>query len=245
MDILTACHLGPTPYREGLALQEALVSARSEGATGDWLLFPDHPPVLTVGRTGGPESLKADAATLRARGVEVFEVARGGDITWHGPGQLVAYPIVGLSRVGRDLHVFLRHLEGAVIETLEGWGLAGQRVAGRTGVWVEGEKIASIGIAVRRWVGYHGIALNVAPDLAGFDLIHPCGLRDVRMTSMSRRLGPRCPSLAEVRAALAEHLARRLGYGQVEWAPSSTARSVRWPAATAALDGAAASGGRG
>ena len=114
--ILSVCHLGPTPYREALALQEGLVSARASGTTGDWLLYPDHSPVLTIGRGGNPESLIADAATLKGRGIELFEVARGGDVTWHGPGQLVGYLIADLSRHGRDLHRFLRDLEQSLIE---------------------------------------------------------------------------------------------------------------------------------
>ncbi len=218
-----AVHLGATSYREGLALQEALVAARAEGRTGDWVLFPDHPPVLTVGRSPSAGSLLADRETLARRGIEVFEVARGGDITWHGPGQLVGYPIVDLGRRGRDLRRYLRDLEEAVIRVLARWGLSGERVDGRTGVWVEGEKIASIGVAVRRWVGYHGLALNVAPDLEGFELIHPCGLRGIHMTSMASRLGPRAPSLAEVRQAVATALAEVLEHPEPEWVPAERA----------------------
>jgi len=218
MTTLNACHLGPTSYREGLSLQEALVRARADGRTGDWLLFPDHPPVLTVGRGAAPGGLVADAGTLAARGIEIFEVARGGDITWHGPGQLVGYAIADLSLRDRDLHRFLRGLEAALIDLLRGFGIESMRVPGRTGVWVEGEKIASLGIAVRRWVSYHGFALNVAPDLSFFELIHPCGLRGVRMTSVAERLGARAPSLSEARAAAAAAVALRLGYDRVRWA---------------------------
>ena len=219
MPTLHVCALGPTTYREGLAIQETLVRLRAEGATGDWLLFPDHPSVLTIGRQPSEGNLRVDAAALERLGIEVFEVTRGGDVTWHGPGQLVGYPVVDLARVNRDLHRWLRVLEEAVIRTLAHWGLPGERVAGRTGVWVEGEKIASIGVAVRRWVGYHGFALNVSPALDAFELIHPCGLHDIRMTSMAEKLGERCPSLAEVRARSARELAGQLGYediGEVE-----------------------------
>ncbi|HEV2104554.1 MAG TPA: lipoyl(octanoyl) transferase LipB [Candidatus Eisenbacteria bacterium] len=219
MNTLTVCALGPTPYREGLALQDALVRARADGRTGDWLLYPDHEPVLTVGRRPSAGAVIADAATLARLGVEVFEVPRGGDVTWHGPGQLVGYPIVGLERVQRDLHRWLRTLEDALIAALARWGLRGQRVRGRTGVWLsEREKIASLGVAVRRWVGYHGFALNVRPDLSGFALIHPCGLHDIRMTSMAERLGPGGPSVAEVRDAVTDALAARLGYAGVRHA---------------------------
>jgi lipoate-protein ligase B len=216
-DLLRACALGPTPFAEGLRLQDALVAARAAGRSGDWLLFPDHPPVLTLGRGTEPGTLLVPREELARRGIEVHEVSRGGDVTWHGPGQLVGYPIVDLARLGRDLHAYLRELEGTLVDVLALWGIEGVRVPGRTGVWTAGEKIASIGIAVRHWVGYHGFALNVAPDLAWFDLIHPCGLRDIRMTSMAARLGDRAPSLEQVRERTAEALARRLGYERVEW----------------------------
>ena len=218
MSPLQVCHLGSTPYREGLALQEGLVQARAAGRTGDWLLYPDHPPVLTIGRQPSDGNIVADPAILRARGVEVFEVARGGDVTWHGPGQLVGYVIADLTPRGRDLHRFLRELEQSLIDALAGWGVHGERSPGRTGVWVEGEKIASIGVAVRKWVSYHGFALNVAPDLEWFDLIHPCGLRGISMTSLASRSGGRPPSMAEARQGVADALTRVFGYGT--WATS-------------------------
>ena len=232
--ILAVCHLGPTPYREGLALQDALVRARvaaRDGAAGaagatDWLLFPDHPPVLTVGRGGSEASLRVSRAALAARGVELFEIPRGGDMTWHGPGQLVGYPIVDLEARGRDLHRYLRDLEEALITALAGWGIPAGRVAGRTGVWAGGEKLASLGIAVRRWVGYHGFALNVAPDLGFFELIHPCGLRGIHMTSVAARLGAAAPTLGRARHEVAEALARRLGYDRVRWAPAAEVRGL-------------------
>jgi len=224
--ILTACHLGPTPYREGLDLQEALVRLRAEGGIGDWLLFPDHPSVLTVGRSGGWDSLRVDRVTLERMGIEVFEVARGGDVTWHGPGQLVGYPIVELTVRGRDLHRYLRDLEEALCLALGGWGLQVGRRSGLTGVWIGEAKIASIGVAVRRWVSYHGFALNVAPDLACFELIHPCGLRGIHMTSVAARLGARAPSLEEVRRGVAEQIGRRLGCHEVRWAPAEAVRRL-------------------
>jgi lipoate-protein ligase B len=209
---LSVRHLGPTPYRDGLALQESLVAERAAGRTGDWLLYPDHPPVLTVGRHPSEGSLRADPEMLARRGVEVFEVARGGDITWHGPGQLVGYLIADLTPRGRDLHRFLRELEQSLIDALARFGVAGERSAGRTGVWVEGRKIASIGVAVRRWVSYHGFALNVAPDMGFFDLIHPCGLKGIEMTSLERLLGPGSPGLAETRRVVTDELTGVFGY---------------------------------
>jgi lipoate-protein ligase B len=223
MTTLTVCHLGPTAYRDGLSLQEGLVKARAAGRTGDWLLFPDHPPVLTVGRNPSPGNVIADPASLRGMGIEVFEVARGGDVTWHGPGQQVGYLISDLDRRGRDLHRFLRDIEEALIRTLAGWGIEAGRSPGRTGVWVEGEKIASIGIAVRRWVSYHGYALNLAPDLRFFDLIHPCGLRGISMTSVAQRLGSQAPSPAEAREAAAGAFAAVLGYSGWSWGEASEA----------------------
>jgi len=217
MSTLSVAHLGPIAYRDALAVQEGLVRARADGRTGDWLLYPDHPPVLTVGRGGSDASLRVDPETLRRRGIEIFEVARGGDFTWHGPGQLVGYVVCDLTRRDRDLHRFLRDLEQTLIAALASWRIAGETVPGRTGVWVKGEKIASIGVAVRRWVSYHGFALNVAPDLTFFDLIHPCGLRGIHMTSLAREAGPQAPSLDEARRTVAAHLARQMGYADCTW----------------------------
>lgn len=221
---LTVCALGATPYREGLALQDALVRARAAGETGDWLLYPDHPPVLTVGRGASGEGVLADAATLAALEVEIFEVPRGGDVTWHGPGQLVGYPIVGLERVNRDLHRWLRTLEEALIRALARHGIVSERSPGRTGVWVGERKIASIGVAVRRWVGYHGFALNVRPDLSGFSLIHPCGLKDVRMTSMVSEIGASAPTLEAMREDVTQELSQLLEYERVVPATAGEAR---------------------
>ena len=217
VNALSVAHLGAIGYREGLALQERLVEARARGRTGDWLLYPDHPAVLTVGRGGSDESLRADPESLARQGIEIFEVARGGDYTWHGPGQLVGYLICDLAARGRDLHRFLREIEEGLIAALGGFGVAGEAIPGRTGVWVEGAKVASIGVAVRRWVSYHGFALNVAPDLRSFDLIHPCGLRGIHMASLASLLGTGAPALAAAREAVAAHLARRMGYSDVNW----------------------------
>jgi lipoate-protein ligase B len=223
MNTLTACALGPVAYRDGLRIQQSLVRERAEGRTGDWLLFPDHPPVLTMGRGGSESSLIASAETLAAMGIERFDVARGGDVTWHGPGQLVGYTIFDLTRRGRDLHRFLRELEEVIIRTLGDHGIAAERSAGRTGVWTGGAKIASIGVAVRRWVSYHGVALNVCPDLNFFKLIHPCGLAGIQMTSVAEQAGPGAPNLAQVRLSLATRMAETIGYDALEWAESAAA----------------------
>lgn len=226
-DTLHVSALGATPYREGLALQDALVQLRARGETGDWLLYPDHESVLTVGRNPSEGNVVADRDELLRLGVEVFEVPRGGDVTWHGPGQLVGYPVVHLDRVERDLHRWLRAIEEALIVALARHGLEGRRIPGRTGVWLdEQRKIASIGVAVRRWVGYHGFALNVCPDLAGFELIHPCGLHGIRMTSMQEALGGKGPGLAEVRQSVTEALAAELGFGAIRWAGAEEPREL-------------------
>ncbi len=234
MNTLHVCALGPTRYRDGLALMDALVAARAAGETDDWLLYPDHESVLTVGRNPSDGNLIADANTLARAGIEVVEVPRGGDITWHGPGQLVGYPIIALDRVGRDLHRWLRTIEDAIMGALDQYDLHGMRIAGRTGVWLsEHEKIASIGVAVRRWVGYHGFALNVSNTLDPFAHIHPCGLHDIRMTSMAEKLGSSAPSLAEVRATVTTELVERLEFAAFHehlpaevWALAGIARTA-------------------
>jgi lipoate-protein ligase B len=157
----------------------------------------EHPPVVTCGRREAAADLLLAPEELAARGIELAAAARGGALTWHGPGQLVGYPIVDLEPLGRDLHRYLRLLEAVLIDTLAAFGLEGQRLGGKTGVWVGEEKVASIGVGVRRWVAWHGFALNVAADLAGFDAIVPCGLPGVRMTSLERQLG-RPVAIAEV-----------------------------------------------
>jgi lipoate-protein ligase B len=191
--------LGLVPYGEALALQEAAVRDRAAGLSGDRLLLLEHPRVITLGRSSQPGNLLFDDARLRALGIERFEVGRGGDVTYHAPGQLVGYPIVDLSGPGRrDVHAFLRSLEAGLIDALEEWAIPACRVEGRTGVFIDRarsrrpggrqRKIASIGIGLRRWVTWHGFALNVDLDLAGFDAIVPCGLPDVVMTSVAREL---------------------------------------------------------
>lgn len=223
--------LGLVPYRDALALQESLVRDRAAGRVDDTLLLLEHPPVLTAGRASHPDSLRVDAATLARHGLELVPVARGGDVTWHGPGQLVGYPICDLNAHGRDLHRFLRRLERAIQATLGRWSIDGKPSPGRTGVWVGERKVASIGIAVRQWVSYHGVALNVRPSLEHFELIHPCGLRGVHMTSMAEKLGAGCPRMDAVRDALADEMAAALGYDDVRWA-------VGRPRVTASLVGA-------
>src|SRR6185295_4017579 len=181
--------LGRRSYGEVLELQRAVAHARISGAIDeDVLLLVEHLPVITLGRSSKDAHLLANPAQLAARGVELFEVERGGDVTFHGPGQLVGYPIVDLKRHKTDLHWYLRQVEEVLIRALGELGIAGERVPKYTGIWTNGgkKKIASIGVHARDWVTWHGFALNVATELSFFDLIVPCGIPEVAMTSLQR-----------------------------------------------------------
>ena len=180
--------LGLTPYQHALGLQRRLAALRAQRRLGDLLLLLHHPPVITLGRGGRRAHLLVEDSCLAALGIEFFESERGGDITYHGPGQLVGYPILDLAGYGRDLHRYLRRLEEILIETLAAFGIDAGRRAGWTGVWVEDKKIASIGIHVTRLVTRHGFALNVDMELSPFGLIVPCGIRGVGATSMALEL---------------------------------------------------------
>ena len=182
--------LGQRAYGEVLELQRALCRQRIAGEIAeDILLLVEHDPVVTLGRATRAGSLRLPRSELERRGVDVFEVERGGDVTFHGPGQLVGYPVVDLRKHREDLHWYLRRLEEGLITGLGRWGIAAETNPGLTGVWTGGRKIASIGIHVKQWVTFHGFALNVSTDLSYFDLIVPCGIKDVIMTSVSRELG--------------------------------------------------------
>ncbi len=202
--------LGLTPYEEALTLQRRLAALRAEGRIGDVLLLLQHPPVMTLGRAGKKRHLLVPESFLGALGIGFFEVDRGGDITYHGPGQLVGYPILDLVEHGRDLHRYLRRLEGVLIETLSTFEIVADRWIGRTGVWVAGRKIASIGIHLTRWVTRHGFALNVDMDLAPFGLIVPCGIPDATPTSMAKELA-RPVSVNEVIPGLIERFEAEFG----------------------------------
>jgi lipoyl(octanoyl) transferase len=189
MSRLLVGDLGTMPYAEALALQRATARARIAGEIAeDLLLLVEHPPVVTLGRSTKERHLLASPALLAARGVELFEVERGGDVTFHGPGQLVGYPIVDLKRHKRDLHWYLRQVEEALIRAVAPLGIVAERNPGLTGVWTSGRKLASIGVHARDWVTWHGFALNVTTDLGYFDLMVPCGIESVEMTSVAREL---------------------------------------------------------
>ncbi len=194
--------LGRVAYADGLALQHTLAEARKAGRGEDRLLLLEHAHVYTLGRQAKVGDLLWDEAERVRRGVEVHPIDRGGKITYHGPGQLVGYPILDLGGHGRDLHRYVRQLEETLIVALCGWGIAAERAPGLPGVWVGRDKIAAIGVHVSRWVSTHGFALNLDPDLAYFDGIVPCGIRDRGVTSV-RALTGRAPGLPEAARDLA------------------------------------------
>ncbi|MBI4545203.1 MAG: lipoyl(octanoyl) transferase LipB [Gemmatimonadetes bacterium] len=198
--------LGLLPYGEALELQRRLVQSRRAGAVPDLLLLVEHPHVITLGTSSAPGHLLLDESERRLLGIELFHAGRGGDATYHGPGQLVGYPILDLNPDRCDLHRYLRDLEEVIIRALGDAGVAAGRKPGLTGVWVGSEKIAAIGVRVSSgWITSHGFALNVAPDLHYFDAIIPCGIRNGGVTSLGRLLGADHPALA----AVPDHITRR------------------------------------
>jgi lipoyl(octanoyl) transferase len=186
--------LGRVPYRDALALQKRLAAERADGSIADQLLLLEHPAVLTLGRSSDPAHIRADEATLAARGIEVVRVERGGEVTYHGPGQLVAYPIIRLADRGLMVRPLVRALEAALVTTCEALGVSAARRDGQPGSWCDPDgpdprKIGALGLRIERGVSYHGIALNVSVDLADFDLIDPCGMPGVSSTSIAWERG--------------------------------------------------------
>lgn len=217
MPSLLVAQLGTMPYAAALDVQRDVARRRIAGEVDeDVLLLVEHPHVITLGRSAKQASMLLTPEGLAARGVELFEVERGGDVTYHGPGQVVGYPIIDLKRHRKDLHWHLRQIEQALIDALGSFGIPALRAPGYTGVWVppvadapsrrpEGRKIASIGVHARDWVTWHGFALNVSTDLSFFDLMVPCGIPDVEMTSVTMECGRRgtpSPTLQSVQDAI-------------------------------------------
>ncbi|MBI4885764.1 MAG: lipoyl(octanoyl) transferase LipB [Acidobacteria bacterium] len=200
--------LGVVPYGEALALQRALVEDRRAGRVPDLLLLLQHAPVITLGvrGDGGRSHITATAERLAALGVEVSETGRGGDVTFHGPGQIVGYPILDLRPDRCDVHRYVRDLEDVMIRTCADYGVRAGRIEGLTGAWVGRSKIGAIGVRISRWITSHGFAFNVNPDLDCFDLIVPCGIPDRGVTSLQRVLG-RAEALDQVEDALIRHVA--------------------------------------
>ena len=206
--------LGRAGYGEAWDIQRQLVRARKADEVCDQLVLVEHPPTITLGRNADAAHVLADSTRLRRLGVDLHETNRGGDVTYHGPGQLVAYPILDLKQWRRDVGAYLRALEEVMIRTLLGFGIRAGRVSGLTGVWVGDAKIGALGVHLSRWVTSHGLALNVAPDLGHFALIVPCGLTRP-VTSMERILG-RAPNLEAVTRSLAERFGEVFGRTMTE-----------------------------
>lgn len=194
---------GLTPYADGLALQKSIRAAVEAGDAPDTLILLEHTPVITLGRKAHEKHLLQSRSAFEAMGIDVQEVDRGGDVTYHGPGQLVAYPIINLTHWKQSVGWYLRKLEDTLIRTLDAYKLTGERVEGMTGVWVNDAKIAAIGIGVRNWITYHGIALNVDPKMDHFDLIVPCGIANRPVTSLRAIMGDAAPNMASVMDAYA------------------------------------------
>jgi lipoyl(octanoyl) transferase len=191
--VLLVEELGRRPYGEVLEYQRAVAAERIAGTRPDTLILVEHDPVVTLGRSTKQGTLLLNESALRTRGIELFDIERGGDVTFHGPGQLIGYPVIDLTRHRQDLHWYLRELEQVLIDALSTFGITGRRREKLTGVWVEDRKIASIGVHARSWVTWHGFALNVSTDLSFFDVMVPCGISGVVMTTIAREAGRPIP----------------------------------------------------
>ena len=178
-------NLGLTNYKKALNIQRDLLDKRKNNLIPDTLILLEHPPTITIGRGGDLKNLLVSEGYLKDRGIYFEQISRGGDITYHGPGQIVAYPIMNLNSLGRDIHKYLRSLEHLIIDMLKNYDIKASGLKGITGVWANEKKIASIGIGVKRWITYHGFAININNDLDYFDMMIPCGLSKVRMTNIT------------------------------------------------------------
>jgi lipoyl(octanoyl) transferase len=219
---MTTCgvlDLGLQPYQKVLTLQRTLISQLKEGLTSNTLIICSHPPVITIGKSGKASSIKEDIASLNEQGVAIFEVERGGDATYHGPGQIVGYPLLDLNPIRRDVGWYVRTLEQVIIATLADFGVAGTLISGKTGVWVEHDdearKIASLGVKLSRWCTMHGFSCNVLNCQDGFRLINPCGMPDVRTTSIEEETGVVIP-LAEVALSISRHFLELFEFNREE-----------------------------
>jgi lipoyl(octanoyl) transferase len=199
--------LGIEEYGEVLELQKKLNQARSNGAIPDTVILLEHYPCLTIGRKGGFHHILVNDRILAREGIKVYETDRGGDITYHGPGQLICYPILDLKSFGCDVHLYARRMEETLIRTLEAFGIAAGRKADYPGVWAGNAKVGAEGIGVRHWVTMHGVSLNVCPDLRHFSFIVPCGISTLGVTSMEKLLGHPI-EMAQVRREMRRQLSR-------------------------------------
>ena len=201
-EILNLLNLGLKDYQETYKIQKELVNKRCEGRIPDTLILVEHPSVFTIGKSGSRENILASLSELKKEGIKVHEIDRGGDITYHGPGQIVGYPIIDLKEQGKDIHLYLRTLEEVLIKSLQDFSIEAGRIKGMTGVWVDDKKIASIGIGVSKWVTYHGFSLNVDSNMKHFAMINPCGLNRP-ITSMKEILNGKLPPREEIENKLA------------------------------------------
>ena len=202
--------LGRMDYGEAFAMQKSIQEQQIAGERGAVVLFVEHNPVITIGRRGNQDEIVAPRKILERRGIAIHETDRGGQVTYHGPGQIVAYPLVNLHEIDKGIHEYMRALEEAVIQTIAAYGLEGYRIGERTGVWVGRDKICAMGIRARKWWTLHGLALNVTTDLNHFGMIVPCGIRDRGVSSLEKILGGKCPSYDDVKAELKAQLAKQL-----------------------------------
>ena len=201
----------PQPYRAVSDLQLKLVRARQAGTIPDTVFFVEHNPVVTLGRRGRDRFLKLSPGEYARRGIELMTFSRGGDVTWHGPGPLVFYPVIKLGEREADTHGYLHNLEEIALRTAADFGVDAFRREGKSGAWTEQGKIAAIGFKVSRWVTSHGMSFNVCPDLSGFDTIVPCGLEGERIASLKSFLAEKCPSMTVVRDSMKSHFEKICG----------------------------------
>lgn len=213
--VLQVVDLGRCPYPEAYRLQKEMVNRRLAGAIPDTLILVEHPPVFTIGRGGSREHLLVSQEVMEREGITVHEIDRGGDITYHGPGQIVGYPIINLKEHTPDVHLTVHLYEEALIQVLADYGIEAGRETNYPGVWVNGAKVAAIGIGIRRWVTYHGFAFNINPDLRFFQMIVPCGITDRPVISLATLLR-RPIEPEEVKPAVVKYLAAVFGLEPLE-----------------------------
>ncbi|MCX6137326.1 MAG: lipoyl(octanoyl) transferase LipB [Ignavibacteriales bacterium] len=232
MNHVAVVDLGRTKYADAWALQQRVFEARRSGAVPDVLLLTEHEHVYTLGKGGDVNHILAGEMELRERGIDLFSIDRGGDVTYHGPGQLVGYPILNLNNYYLDIHRYLRDIEEVLIRTLGSFGVAGGRSEGMTGVWIKSEKIAAIGVRVSRWTTMHGFALNVATDLSFFDRIIPCGIFHKGVTSLDRVL-LRPVSVNEVIPGVIKDFSSVFGVTMEHWSLEKLEANLALPAMVA------------
>jgi len=212
---LSYCDLGVIDYKEAWDLQKRILNARTAGDSGDMFFMLEHPHTYTLGKTADRKNLISSVDYLRDNKISVYDIDRGGDITYHGPGQIVGYPIIDLKDWKKDTHEYLRNLEEAIIKTCAEYGLKAGRIKGLTGVWIEDRKICAIGIKISRWVTMHGFAFNVNTDLSLFKGIIPCGITDKSVTSLKAELG-REISIGEAKSEILKNFSELFDYSDIK-----------------------------